>query len=169
MIEDRLNGTPVVIQLPIGKEADFHGVVDLVTMVAHYWPSDGMGEEWEDRAIPDDMKADADKYRHDLIEALADHDEEVMELYIAEQEPDVDADPQGPPPGTDRRRDHTRSCAAPRSRTRPCSRCSTRSAGTCRARWTCLRTRAITPRRGEVGRCASPTTTSRSRPSRSRS
>ena len=90
MIETRLNGTPVVIQLPIGKEADFHGVVDLVTMVAHYWPSDGMGEEWEDRPIPDDMKEQADQYRHDMLEALADHDEELMELYIAEEEPDVD-------------------------------------------------------------------------------
>ena len=85
MIEDRLNGTPVCIQLPIGKEVDFHGVVDLVTMIAHYWPSEGMGEEWEDRPIPDDMKAEADKYRHDLLEILADHDEEVMELYIAEE------------------------------------------------------------------------------------
>ena len=90
MIEDRLNGTPVVIQLPIGKEADFHGVVDLVTMVAHYWPSEGHGEEWEDRPIPDDMKADADQYRHDLLEVLADHDEEIMELYVAEEELDVD-------------------------------------------------------------------------------
>ena len=90
MIEDRLNGTPVCIQLPIGKEADYHGVVDLVTMVAHYWPSEGMGEEWEDRAIPDDMKEQADQYRHDLLEALADHDEEVMDLYIHEQEVSVD-------------------------------------------------------------------------------
>ena len=90
MIEDRLNGHPVCIQLPIGKEADFHGVVDLVTMVAHYWPSEGMGEEWEDRPIPDDMKEQADQYRHDLLEALADHDEEVMELYIGEEEISVD-------------------------------------------------------------------------------
>ena len=90
MIEDRLNGRPVVIQLPIGSEADFHGVVDLVTMVAHYWPSDGMGEEWEDRPIPEDLKEQADQYRHDLIEALADYDEAVMEAYIGEE--DIEAD-----------------------------------------------------------------------------
>ncbi len=90
MIEDRLNGTPLPIQLPIGKEADFHGVVDLITMVAHYWPDEGRGEEWEDRPIPDDMKADADKWRHDMLEILADHDEQLMELYVAEQDPDVD-------------------------------------------------------------------------------
>ncbi|MGI8706602.1 MAG: elongation factor G [Actinomycetota bacterium] len=91
MIRDRLNTRPVVLQLPIGKEDDFHGVVDLVTMVAHYWPSEGMGEEWEDRPIPDDLKEQADQYRHDLIEALADYDENIMESYVAEDDPDVDA------------------------------------------------------------------------------
>jgi len=85
MIKGRLNGTPVVVQLPIGSEADFHGVVDLVTMMAHYWPSEGMGEEWEDRDIPDELKDQADAYRHDLIEALADHDESIMEAYVAEE------------------------------------------------------------------------------------
>ncbi len=90
MIRDRLNGTPVVIQLPIGSEENFHGVVDLITMIAHYWPSDGMGEEWEDREIPEDMKADAEKWRHDLIEALADVDENVMEAYLGDQAISVD-------------------------------------------------------------------------------
>jgi elongation factor G len=90
MIKDRLNGTPVCIQLPIGKEADFHGVVDLVTMVAHYWPDEGHGEEWEDRPIPDDMKEQADQYRHDMLEVLADHDEQLMELYVAEEDPNVE-------------------------------------------------------------------------------
>jgi elongation factor G len=90
MIKGRLNGTPVVVQLPIGSEADFHGVVDLVTMVAHYWPSEGMGEEWEDREIPDDLQEQAEAYRHDLIEALADHDETIMEAYVAEEDISVD-------------------------------------------------------------------------------
>ena len=90
MIQDRLNGTPVCIQLPIGKEAGFHGVVDLVTMVAHYWPDEGHGEEWEDRPIPDDMQEQADQYRHDMLEVLADHDEQLMELYVHEEEPNVE-------------------------------------------------------------------------------
>src|SRR3990170_2519980 len=90
MIGDRLNGTPVVIQLPIGKEADFHGVIDLLLMQALYWPSEGMGEEWETRDIPADLKEQADQYHHDLLEALADHDEEVMDLYIGEEEISVD-------------------------------------------------------------------------------
>ncbi len=91
MIEDRLNTTPLPIQLPIGKEAGFHGVVDLVTMVAHYWPSEGMGEEWEDRLIPPELEDQAGQYRHDMIEKLADHDEHLMELYVAEEEPDIEA------------------------------------------------------------------------------
>ena len=90
MIGDRLNGTPAVIQLPIGAEENFHGVIDLVTMVAHYWPSDGMGEEWEDRAIPEDLLPNAEHYRHALIEILADVDEELMEHYIGDKEISVD-------------------------------------------------------------------------------
>jgi elongation factor G len=90
MIERRLNGRPVVIQLPIGKETDFHGVVDLASMNAHYWPSDGMGEQWEDRPIPDDLKPVAEKYRHDLIEVLADYDEQIMEDYVAGDEPSAE-------------------------------------------------------------------------------
>jgi elongation factor G len=87
MIEQRLNGRPVVIQLPIGKETNFHGVVDLVSMNAHYWPSDGMGEQWEDRPIPDELMSEAERYRHDLIEALADYDEQIMEDSVAGEEP----------------------------------------------------------------------------------
>ena len=88
MIEERLNGKPVVLQLPIGKEADFHGVIDLVSMVAHYWPSEGMGEQWEDRPIPDELKDQAEQYRHDLLEVVADYDEQIMELYVAEKDVD---------------------------------------------------------------------------------
>ena len=90
MIKDRLETTPLVLQLPWGAEDAFHGVVDVVQMVAHYWPSDQLGEEWEDRPIPDELKADADHWRHELIEALADFDEGVMEAYIAGTEPSVD-------------------------------------------------------------------------------
>ena len=90
MISDRLNGRPVVIQLPIGREVDYHGVVDLVTMNAHYWPSEGMGEQWEDRPIPEELQAQAQQYRHNLIEALADYDESMMETYVAEEEPSTE-------------------------------------------------------------------------------
>jgi elongation factor G len=91
MIKNRLNGIPVVVQLPIGREDDFHGVVDLVAMVAHYWPDEGHGEQWEDRPIPDELQADAQQWRHDLLELLADHDEELMEAYISDEDVEVDA------------------------------------------------------------------------------
>ena len=90
MISERLNGRPVMVQLPIGREGDYHGVVDLVTMNAHYWPSEGMGEQWEDRPIPEELQEQAEQCRHDLIEALADYDEAMMESYVAEEEPSVD-------------------------------------------------------------------------------
>src|ERR671910_908661 len=89
MIVDRLGGTPAVLQLPWGVESNFHGVIDLVEMRGHYWPSDGMGEAWEDRPIPDEYTELASEWRHRLFELLADHDEQLMERYVAEEEPTV--------------------------------------------------------------------------------
>jgi elongation factor G len=89
-IEERLNGKPLVIQLPIGKEDGFHGVIDLVTMVAHYWPSEGFGEQWEDREMPHDLRDQAEEYHHALIEALADFDENIMEKYLGEEDISVE-------------------------------------------------------------------------------
>jgi elongation factor G len=90
MIRDRLDSHPLPIQLPIGSEDAFTGVIDLVTMVAHVWPDEGKGEQWEDRPIPEELKEAADHWRHELYEALADYDEEVMEAYIGGAEPSVD-------------------------------------------------------------------------------
>ena len=89
MIVDRLGATPAVLQLPWGVESNFHGVIDLVEMRGHYWPSDGMGEAWEDRPIPDEYQELAEEWRHRLFELLADHDERLLEKYVAEQEPTV--------------------------------------------------------------------------------
>jgi elongation factor G len=89
MIVDRLGATPAVLQLPWGVESNFHGVIDLVEMRGHYWPSDGMGEAWEDRPIPDEYADMAEEWRHRLFELLADHDEQLMEKYVAEEEPTV--------------------------------------------------------------------------------
>src|ERR687896_303475 len=63
MIVDRLGATPAVLQLPWGVESNFHGVIDLVEMRGHYWPSDGMGEAWEDRPIPDEYAEVAAEWR----------------------------------------------------------------------------------------------------------
>ena len=89
MIVDRLAATPLVLQLPWGKESEFVGVIDLLHMKGLRW-DEGMGEDWETVDIPEDMRAAAGQARHDLWEKLADHDEALMEKYIAEQDPSAD-------------------------------------------------------------------------------
>jgi elongation factor G len=89
MMVDRLNANPLVLQLPWGTEADLHGVIDLVHMNAHYWEGD-MGEEWKDTDIPEEYRAAAEAARHELFEKLADHDEALMEKFVAEDEPTVE-------------------------------------------------------------------------------
>src|SRR4249920_1677907 len=59
MIEDRLHAIPLILQLPWGSEGAFHGTIDLVEMKGHYWPSDGLDEEWEDREIPEEYREQA--------------------------------------------------------------------------------------------------------------
>src|SRR6266513_3092211 len=91
MIEERLHANPLVVQLPWGKEADFIGVIDLIEMKALHWADEhGMGEEWETLEIPAELRAAAEQARHDLFEKLADHDPEVMEKYVHEEEPTPD-------------------------------------------------------------------------------
>ncbi len=89
MIVDRLQANPLVLQLPWGTEADFHGVIDLVDMKGHYWEGE-MGEEWKDTDIPSEYVDAANTARHELFEKLADHDEALMEKFIAEEEPTID-------------------------------------------------------------------------------
>ncbi|HEV3264084.1 MAG TPA: elongation factor G, partial [Acidimicrobiales bacterium] len=87
MIRDRLDAVPAVIQLPIGVEGGFRGVIDLVRMRALVWPNDdSMGEEWSDEEIPADMKAEAEEAQHQLVDVLSNHDDTVMEKYLAEEE-----------------------------------------------------------------------------------
>ncbi len=84
-IKDRLGANAVPIQLPIGAEDAFVGIVDLVKMKALIYKDD-MGTEFDETEIPDEMKDQAEEYRAALLEAVADHDDEVMELYLAEEE-----------------------------------------------------------------------------------
>ncbi|MCX6645128.1 MAG: elongation factor G, partial [bacterium] len=81
-IEKRLHGKPLVIQLPIGSESNFTGVVDLVRMEAHRWV-DEAGLEIETVPIPSDLKASADEWREKLIDRLGETSEKVMEEYFA--------------------------------------------------------------------------------------
>jgi len=87
-IEDRLQANVAVIQLPIGIEADFQGIVDLVRMKAVVWTGEELGAEYEDREIPDDMVEISQEYRAKLLEALADVDDSVMMAYLEGEDVD---------------------------------------------------------------------------------
>ena len=94
-IIDRLGAKPLVIQLPIGAESDFVGVVDLLEMKAYVWPGDSkgdvtMGAEYETREIPADLQAKAEEYRAELVEAVAESSEELMEKYLEGEELTID-------------------------------------------------------------------------------
>jgi len=83
-IKDRLGANPVPLQLPIGAEDKFQGVVDLVKMKAIYWDETNMGVTFEEREIPAEMVAEANKYRELLVEAAAEANDELMERYLEE-------------------------------------------------------------------------------------
>ena len=90
-IIDRLGARPLVLQLPIGAESDFLGVVDLLEMKAYVWPGDAkgdvtMGASYEVQEIPADLVEKAEQYRAELVEAVAESSEELMEKYLEEGE-----------------------------------------------------------------------------------
>jgi len=86
-IVDRLKATPLVLQLPIGAEADFLGVVDLVQMRALTWRGEtAIGEDYDVEEIPADMAQEAEEARQTLIEQLADVDDELAEKFLMEEE-----------------------------------------------------------------------------------
>jgi elongation factor G len=85
-IKTRLRGNPVPIQLPIGAEDDFEGVVDLLRMKAIYWDAETQGMNFEYRDIPDAMRADAEAYRTQMIEAAAEANEILMNRYLEGKE-----------------------------------------------------------------------------------
>lgn len=88
MIVDRLGAVPLVMQLPIGAEADFKGVVDLVQMKALVWSLEATkGEMYDVVDIPATHTEAADEWRGKLLEAVAENDDEMMELYLEGQEP----------------------------------------------------------------------------------
>jgi elongation factor G len=82
MIEDRLGARTVVMQLPIGAEDKFSGIVDLVTMKAVVWEDESLGAKFHEEPIPSELKAQAEEYREKLVEAAADCDETIMVKYL---------------------------------------------------------------------------------------
>src|SRR5207344_3666989 len=81
-IQTRLRGNPVPIQIPIGAEDKFEGVVDLVRMKAIYWDDASQGMKFEFRDIPAELMELAKEWREKMIEAAAEADEEVMNKYL---------------------------------------------------------------------------------------
>ena len=88
MIADRLGATPLVMQLPVGIEADYAGVVDLVAMKAIIWKEETLGAEFEITDIPADMAEKAAEYRKKLVETAVYHNDAAMEAYLEGTEPD---------------------------------------------------------------------------------
>ena len=85
-LSSRLGANPVVMQLPIGAEEKFEGIIDLVKMKAIYWDDESMGAKFEERDIPEDLQAQCDQYREKLVEAAAESDDTLMEKYFEESD-----------------------------------------------------------------------------------
>jgi len=88
-IRERTGATPLPVQIPIGSESAFSGVVDLVEMKAVVWPSDGLGATFETRDIPESLREAADKARELLVETAVEQDEAALEAYLEGEEPDA--------------------------------------------------------------------------------
>ena len=86
MITDRLGARPVVLQLPIGAEEKFAGIVDLISMKAVVWEEESLGAKFHEEPIPEALAAQAEEYREKLLEAAADCDEAIMEKYLEGKE-----------------------------------------------------------------------------------
>jgi len=84
-IKDRLDAVVAPIQIPIGAEGHFRGMIDLLTMKALVW-DEGMGEKWRDEPVPDDLAEMAAEWRHQLVDVLSNSDDTIMEKYIGEEE-----------------------------------------------------------------------------------
>jgi elongation factor G len=89
-IRDRLGVKAVPIQLPIGSESSFKGLIDLVRMKAVVWESEGLGANYHDEEIPADLKAAADEARHFMVENSVELDDDAMESYLNGEEPSAE-------------------------------------------------------------------------------
>ncbi len=84
-VREMLGGNPVPLQVPIGDEIDFKGVVDLISKKAIVWDDDNFGMTYTEVDIPEELKEDVDKYRAELVEAVAEYDDELMEKFFEDE------------------------------------------------------------------------------------
>ena len=89
MMVNRLGTTPLVVQLPVGAEAAYDGVIDLIRMKHVVWKGEDLGAAYDYVDIPEDYRAEAEKYREKMIDLAVEHDEAAMEAYLEGEEPDV--------------------------------------------------------------------------------
>jgi elongation factor G len=89
-IRDRLEANTAVLQLPLGAEGHYRGVIDLLSMKALVWLDEDLGAKWEIQEIPAELEAQAEDYRHQLIDVLSSFDEVILEKYVTEEEITVD-------------------------------------------------------------------------------
>jgi len=85
-VKTRLGGNPVAMVIPIGKEDDFEGVIDLITMKAIYWDVESLGMKFEEREIPEELQEKAEEYRSELVEVAAEANEDLMNKYLEGEE-----------------------------------------------------------------------------------
>jgi len=85
-MRDKLSANPIPIQIPIGAEENFKGVVDLINMQGIVWDDESLGAKYEIVDIPEDLKTKAEEFRKLMLENIADHDDELMEKYLMEEE-----------------------------------------------------------------------------------
>ncbi len=85
-LDSKLNANPIPIQIPIGREENFTGVIDLINMQGIVWDEESLGAKYDVVPIPEDMVELVNEYRVKMLEAIADHDEALMEKYLMEEE-----------------------------------------------------------------------------------
>jgi elongation factor G len=90
MVKERLGANALVLQLPIGSEAEFAGIVDLRRMKAVVWENEALGANFHDEEIPADLKAKAEEYHKQLVEMAVEVDDEAMEAYLNGEEPSLE-------------------------------------------------------------------------------
>ncbi|MEX0889916.1 MAG: elongation factor G [Balneolaceae bacterium] len=85
-MRDKLKANPIPIQIPIGSEEDFRGVVDLINMKGIVWDDESLGAKYDEVEIPEELRKKAEEYRKIMLESIADFDDELMEKYLMEEE-----------------------------------------------------------------------------------
>ena len=89
-VKNVLGANPLVMTLPIGREDDFVGVVDVLTRKAYVWDDSGLPENYEVQDIPADMVDDVEQYREELVETAVEQDDDLMEAYMEGEEPSIE-------------------------------------------------------------------------------